>query len=252
MRFFIKATAALLLLAGFMQVALAEPGVKPEVSKAIIDKLSAARPELELGAVETTPVPGIYQVRVTRGPILYVTGDGKYFFVGDLYQVEPNEFVNLGERAMNELRRQELAKLKVEDMIVFPATGETRAVVNVFTDVDCGYCRKLHQEMAAYNQAGIEIRYLAFPRAGLESESYRRIASAWCAPDQDQRRQALTRLKRGESIEENVCAGNPVASQYELGNEMGVNGTPAMVLMDGTMLPGYRSAPALARILGIN
>ncbi len=256
MKLILKQLTAAVLINLWLLPAFAEAdsksGVDPAVSKIILERLTAARPELTYTTVEASPVPGIFQVRIEQGPILYVTEDGGFFFVGDLFEVQADKFVNLAEQAMNELRRAELAKLDVNTMIVFPAIGETKAVVNVFTDVDCGYCRKLHKEMAEFNEEGIEIRYLAFPRAGLNSPSFRKIATAWCAATPEERRQALTRMKNGEVLPENVCDDNPVAAQYQLGNLMGVNGTPALVLMDGTLLPGYRTAPVLARILGIN
>lgn len=231
---------------------VAADAVDPAVSKTIIDRLSAARPELSFTTVEASPVAGIYQVKVEQGPLLYVTADGNHFFVGDLYEVQEGRFVNLAEQAFAELRRLAVKELKQEDMIVFSPKGETKAVINVFTDVDCGYCRKLHREMAAYNDLGIEVRYLAFPRAGLDSNSYRKVATAWCAESDEEKRNILTRLKNGGKVEESVCEDNPVAAQYHLGQEMGVNGTPAILLMDGTLIPGYQPAPALAKMLGIN
>jgi thiol:disulfide interchange protein DsbC len=132
-------------------------------------------------------------------------------------------------------------------MLKFKPKGETRAVVSVFTDVDCGYCRKLHLEMADMNALGIEVRYLAFPRAGVGSPTYDKIVSAWCADD---RNQALTDLKLGKDIPNRACP-NPVAKQYELGHDIGVTGTPAIVLEDGRLLPGYMPAAELAGLLGL-
>ena len=119
------------------------------------------------------------------------------------------------------------------------------ASVLVFTDTDCGYCRKLHQEMADYNALGIEVRYVAYPRAGLGSPTYERMVSAWCAAEP---LAALTRLKNGDSIPSKTCV-NPVADQYELGQQIGLSGTPTIVLADGRMLPGYTPAAQLAEIL---
>ena len=124
-----------------------------------------------------------------------------------------------------------------------------RASVTVFTDVDCFYCQKLHNEVPAMNERGIEVRYLAYPRAGVGSESYRKIASAWCDKDPQE---AITRLKNRQNIPENVCPGNPVADQFMLGQQAGVRGTPALVLESGEMVPGYLSAQDLAARVGIN
>ena len=123
----------------------------------------------------------------------------------------------------------------------------TKTHINVFTDVDCGYCRKLHQEIADINKLGIEVRYLAYPRQGLGTETHRRIASAWCA---DNPNEALTTLKQGGQIPNKQC-DNPIAGQYELGQQVGVTGTPAIVTADGRLLPGYMPAPKLAEALGL-
>lgn len=222
--------------------------VAPEVSAAIIARLQSARSDLIYTRVENSPIPGIHQVQVQDGPILYVVNQGEYFFDGSLYQVRPGMFVNLREMEQEGVRAERVATLDPNDLIIFSPEAETRGVLNVFTDVDCGFCRKLHQEVPQLNAAGIEVRYLAFPRAGIDSPSYKKIVSAWCAKDP---REALTQLKNGTAIEENLCEGNPVAAQYLLGAEMGVNGTPAIVLNDGTLIPGYRSAADFVRLLGL-
>ena len=122
-----------------------------------------------------------------------------------------------------------------------------KTAITVFTDIDCGYCRKLHQEVPELNRLGIEVRYLAYPRAGLESESYDKIVSAWCADDQ---RLALTRAKTGKKIESRDCK-NPVAQHFALGGAVGVTGTPSIIFEDGRLLPGYLPAERLAQQLGI-
>ncbi len=231
------------------RVLAAETGIDPAVAQAIVEKLRAARPDLEYTVLSASPVPGFYQVQVVGGPILHVREGGEYFFDGSLYQARPGMFVNLSELEMVEQRRQAIAQVPVSDTIVFaPADGNTKGVLNVFTDIDCGYCRKLHQSVAELNAKGIEVRYLAFPRTGIGSESYRKAVAAWCAED---RKGVLTRLKNGEAVALDQCEDNPVAAQFELGQELGVNGTPASILADGTLIPGYRSADEFAHILGI-
>ncbi len=227
----------------------AAQSVSAEVAGRIIEGLKRARPDLEYDSVTRTPVDGIYQVAVTGGPVIYTTADADYMFAGDLYQVLPGQFVNVAEQGRAEKRREVLAGLDRNEMIVFPPSGETRAVVNVFTDVDCGFCRRFHQEVPALNRQGVEVRYLAYPRAGVGSGTYRKMVSAWCA---DEPREALARLKRGEAVAENLCDDNPVAEQFRLGREFGVTGTPSLVLMDGTLLAGYRPAPELLKILGLD
>lgn len=214
---------------------------------AILKALGTARPDLQYEQPRPSPMPGLYEVQVRGGPLLYITPDGTRFIAGDLFEVQESGFVNLAEQGRQKERAELIAAVKPEDMIIF-APQNPKATITVFTDVDCGYCRKLHNEVAELNELGIAVHYLAFPRAGLGSPSFRKIASAWCAKDP---RDALTRLKNGEEIPENVCADNPVAAQILLGEKAGVNGTPAIVLEDGTLVPGYRPAKELAKVLGI-
>lgn len=212
-------------------------------------KLQQARPDFQIGSITASVATGIYEVQINGGPTLYVTADGDFFILGDLFSVGIGGIVNLAEQQRDLQRRDLLAVVKPEDMIIFPALGEARGSVTVFTDVDCFYCQKLHKEVPALNQAGVEVRYLAYPRAGVGSESYRKIATAWCS---DNPQQAITQLKNRETLEDNVCPGNPVAEQYMLGQQMGVTGTPALVLESGQMLPGYMSAENLTTRMGIN
>lgn len=228
--------------------AMAQAEVETTVSDTILSRLQSARPDFSYGEVKSTPLPGIYQVQVEGGPIMYTDASADHVVVGELYQVVPGQFVNLAEAERVAERRKVLAEIDRDRMIVFPAEGDTRAIINVFTDVDCGYCRKLHQEVPELNQSGVEVRYLAYPRAGIGSSSYRKLVQAWCA---DNPRQALTDLKAGKTIDVELCDDNPVASDFELGHQFGVSGTPSLVLMDGTMIVGYRPHKELLKLLGI-
>jgi thiol:disulfide interchange protein DsbC len=168
----------------------------------------------------------------------------------DMYQIQPGGFVNLQDLERKELRVTAAKALDEhpEDLIVYSPKGEVKGVVNVFTDVDCGFCQKLHLEIAELNELGIELRYLAYPRAGLQSASYDKIASAWCAKDQNT---AMDKLKTRQPLEIDVCDDNPVASHFALGGDLGVTGTPALLLADGTLLPGYLPAKELAARIGV-
>ncbi len=214
---------------------------------ALLAKLKAARADLEYTMPRQSAMPGLYEVSVKGGPTLYVTADGGFFVAGDLFAVGPGGFTNLAEQKRSADRRQALSALKPADMIVF-APPNPKATITVFTDVDCGYCRKFHQEVPELNAMGIAVHYLGFPRAGLGSSSFRKIATAWCSAD---RGGTLTRLKNGENVPDNVCPDNPIAAEYALGEQLGVTGTPALVLEDGTLIPGYQPAAELARLLGV-
>lgn len=248
-RMFKMVLGALALTVGLSaQADSADTPVPPEVSTAILEKLQGARPDFTYGEITPSPLEGVYQVQIQGGPMVYVSANGDYVLTGTLLGVTPDGFVDLQELAMQPVRKDKLEKVAAEDEIIFPAEGKRKAYIYVFTDVDCGYCRKLHQEVPEMNAKGIEVRYLAYPRAGIGSESYKKIASAWCAKDKPE---ALTRLKNGLPSGAQYCEDNPVASQFDLGGFLGVRGTPAIVLADGKMLPGYVSATELEGILGL-
>jgi len=218
------------------------------VADKIIESLSTGRPDLSYTVQGKSPIAGFYEVQVEGGPLLYVSADGEYFFDGSLYQVKAGRFVDVLDIRLSKIRRDLFADRSTSDMIIFKPAGETKAVMNVFTDVDCGYCRKLHAEMGELNSYGIEVRYLAYPRSGIPSESYDKIATAWCAKNQ---RGTLTRIKNGEDVPTSVCADNPVADHFALGRKLGVSGTPSIILMDGSMIPGYQSAADFAKLFSL-
>jgi thiol:disulfide interchange protein DsbC len=212
-------------------------------------KLSAVDPRYKVIAVSDAGIENFYRVTIEGGSAVYMHNTGEYFLTGSLLKLNGSELVNLTAEAEAKERLVLMQELKPDEMIVFSpkAPMETKAAITVFTDVDCGYCQKLHQEVPELNAMGIEVRYMGFPRAGIGSGSHKKLVSAWCADDQQD---AMTKLKMRQSIEPKDCP-NPIAEQYNLGQRMGVNGTPAIFLEDGTLIPGYRPAKALAKELGI-
>jgi len=235
-------------------VVLAPLGMAGEpVDKAQLDKLRAALEvagmDVKVASANKSEIPGLLEVQLAEGPLVYATAKGDYFIVGDLYSVTPQGFVNLAEKRRDAERVEKLAKVKLDEMIVFSPEGETRAHISVFFDDTCYYCQKLHQEVPELNKLGVEVRYLAYPRAGVGSDAYKQLASAWCADD---RHATFNKLSLKQSVPENVCEGNPVAAQYELGQQLGVRGTPAIITQTGQMIPGYQSAKELMVTLGLN
>ncbi len=178
-----------------------------------------------------TPIPGVYELR--RGTdIGYVSSDGRYYLSGELIDLDTS--ANLTESRLKEVRKTILAAVPESEMIVFGPQSKYSIVV--FTDVDCGYCRKLHNEIAQFNQLGIQVRYMSYPRAGPGSPSWKTAEDIWCASD---RKEALTRAKRGEAVPSHTCRSNPVAKQFALGNTLGVHGTPGIFTKNGDYLSGY-------------
>jgi thiol:disulfide interchange protein DsbC len=216
------------------------------VEQTIINSLQQARPDMKVTSVVPSPISGLYLAQIGGGSVL-VTADGKKLILGEIYNVQANGFSKWENPAVVAERKKLLASINEKDSIVFKAEGGPKAVVYVFTDVDCGYCRKLNSEMAAYNKLGIEIRYLAFPRAGIPSGSADKLITAWCSSD---RQKALTMLKEDQIVPMLTC-DNPVAAQFALGGRLGVNGTPAIWMPNGELKPGYLPPEVLARELGI-
>lgn len=193
-------------------------------------------------SIKATPVSGVYEAKFGT-ELIYVSADGRYFFSGDL--IDGTSRTNLSEQSRTVERKEMLAKVEDKDAVIFKAKGEQKHLLTVFTDVDCGYCVKLHKEVNQLNEAGVSVRYLAYPRAGIGSESYKKVVNVWCADD---KLDAMTKSKAGETIASKEC-DNPVAKEFELGQKLGVNGTPALFTEDGTMIPGYRPADQLVKML---
>ena len=210
----------------------------------IRQQFANSRPDVVIESVAVSDVAGIYTVSLKNGPDIYVSADGKHFFLGDLFAVTASGFQNLAETRRNADRKALMAEVAREDMIIFSPDKEAKGAVYVFTDVDCGYCQKLHAEVPELNAMGIEVRYLAYPRAGAGSPTYNKMVSAWCADD---RQEAMNNLKNRKAVAAKSCE-NPVAEEYELGNQVGVTGTPAIVTTDGQLIPGYMPAKRLAAL----
>lgn len=227
-----------LIVAG-LSTAAGAAGPKDAELQAVKERLGKAFPGLSDEDIKRTPVEGLFEV--SRGLSFgYVTEDGKYFLDGDLVDIERGE--SLTENSRKSLRLKALDELGDDKMIVFPAKNE-KHVVTVFTDIDCGYCRKLHREMADYNKQGITVRYLFYPRSGPNTPSFAKAKNVWCAND---RNDAMTSAKQGEELPAQACV-NPVLEHYRAGQKLGVRGTPALILDDGSMQPGYVPAAQLAQ-----
>lgn len=196
--------------------------------------LAAKMPGIQPSDLRASPVPGIYEV-AHSGKINYVSADGSHVFTGDLYQVTADgEFPNLTELRRRELRQQLVAALAEPEMIIFGPAGAAHTIT-VFTDMDCQWCQHMHREIAEYNKLGIRVRYLAFPRSGPGTDSWDKAVGVWCAKD---RPAALTAAKLGEDVPAGRC-DSPVERQYALGQQVGITGTPGVVLGSGELVPGY-------------
>ena len=191
-------------------------------------------------SIKLSKLPNIYEVMYGT-EVVYFSADGKYFLAGDMIELDTRK--NLSDIAKQSIRKQ-LLETQDNKPVVFKAKNE-KHVLTVFTDIDCGYCAKLHREMAEINDKGITVEYLMFPRAGLHSVSFQKAVSMWCADDQQQ---MMTDAKERREIPNKTCE-NPVADQYNLGRELGVTGTPALMTATGKLIPGYMPADRLLAAL---
>ena len=229
-----KKFSYLAVMAAFLSTGLTAQVLLPEVNKAFSEV------GLNVKAVADSTVPGMLQVQTDKG-LFFMSENKQYLFEGNIYDLKNKKLVN--EDILKDIRKAGVKDFD-NSVIEFKADNE-KYVVHVFTDTSCGYCRKLHNEMADLNKAGITVRYLAFPRGGVQSATYDELQSIWCAKDS---KQALTDAKNGKAVQQASCQ-NKVAQQYELGQSFGINGTPALILPDGRLIPGYQPAAALVAAL---
>ena len=212
-------------------------GQAADVSEAEMVRLLKQRfPDIEIDTPKLTPLNGVYQTRLD-GRYVYLLDGGRYIIVGDMIDLQ--DYRNLTEISRREEVVKELASFTNEELIVFPAKNEELAVLNVFTDTSCGYCQKLHQEVKYLQEAGISVRYFPFPRGGPQGPGYVDLKKVWCAAD---RREAMG-IAKGTSVgvlESGNCAkGTMVDRGYQLGNRLGIRGTPALYAANGTQFKGY-------------
>lgn len=201
--------------------------------------------EIDLLSIQKTDMQGFFEVNFEGIEPLYVSSDGNYLVSGDIYLITKEGLVNKSEARRDYQRKTLISNLDKKELITFEPE-ELIHNVFVFTDVDCGYCRQFHNQIDAYLELGIRVNYLAYPRAGVGSESFRKISSAWCDDDPNY---SLTLLKQGKDIEIKLCPDNPVEKHFKLGNALGVQGTPSIITDEGKMIPGYLPPQDLLNIL---
>jgi len=239
-----------LALVGLSLASALAPSAFAEPPADLADKLNAHSGQpLPIEAIDDSPVPGLYEVRLRGGNTLYSDAEGQYMIVGDLYQNAADGMVNLTKQAANERRRALVDAVPEDERVVYKPAGKVKARLTVFTDPTCPYCQKLHAEMSQLNDMGIEVDYLAFPRMGPNSDAARQLADVWCS---DNRSEAMSAAFRGDSVKSSPSCEAPITSQYQLGVKSGIQGTPAIIFPDGKMVPGYLPAKRLATMLNID
>ncbi len=219
----------------------ANADVKTSAKEIIRTKLQKLVPGVEPDRVSATPVSGLYEV-VYGARVLYFSGDGNYMIDGNLIDI--NNRKDLTEQTRNGIRKASLDKVPEKQMIIF-GPKNPKHTITVFTDVDCTYCRRLHAEIDEYEDLGIKVRYLMFPRTGSGSKSFEKAQHVWCAEDQNL---SMTKAKQGKTVDNKTC-DDPIEAQFKLGQDIGISGTPAIVLEDGHMIAGYRPAKEISQYL---
>ena len=198
-------------------------------------------------SIEISNFEGIYKVYYGDLQPIYVSKDGEFFIYGDMYKIIDSKILNITNEEIKGRRVEILKTMNDDQFISFKSKNELSSIT-VFTDVDCGYCRKLHNQIAEYNKLGISIKYAAFPRSGLGTEAFSKMVGAWCSQDP---KATLTALKNDKKVNLSFCSDQPVAKHYVIGQKLGVTGTPAICTSDGDLLPGYLPPEELAEKLKI-
>nr|WP_298132994.1 DsbC family protein [uncultured Pseudoxanthomonas sp.] len=216
-----------------------KPGQGATADERARSAVAQLNPRAKVDYVGAAPLPGFREV-IAGGQLLYISDDGRYLMQGAVIDLQQQEDVMQNSAALAKYRTQLIATIPHSEKIVF-APPNAKYTVTVFTDIECGYCRKLHEEIAEINRQGIAVEYLAFPRMGLGSQDHKDMISVWCAPD---RKRALTDAKAGKSIASRDCK-NPVTMEFDVGQRVGVSGTPAIFSAEGVQLGGYLPPAAL-------
>ncbi|WP_440053744.1 bifunctional protein-disulfide isomerase/oxidoreductase DsbC [Pseudoalteromonas sp. T1lg65] len=208
-----------------------------------IDPITESFSTLGVNVIEIkdSPIADLKTVITDKG-VLYASADGKYLLQGTMIDLINRK--NITEDALSGVRKKGIEEYQ-DSMIVYKAENEKHQIT-VFTDITCGYCRKLHRELEDYLSAGITVKYLAFPRGGLQGSGYEDLMNVWCAADAAK---ALTDAKAGGEVKKVENCSAPVAEHYQLGQSFGISGTPAIIMEDGSIIPGYQPAEAIAKIL---
>ena len=215
-----------------------EQGANGEKIRAVMEE---AFEGIKISDIRPSPIAGVVEVEVQGRETVYVSEDGGYVLVGNLLQIKDGEVIDPAQQRMEQVRKEGISELDLSKMITYAAADQKHEIF-VFTDITCGYCRKLHRHIEEYNQEGVTVHYLAFPRGGPSAKAAEAMRHIWCADDQ---RTALTDAKLNDQISQTElgdCA-KPVDEQYGLGLKFGVRGTPAIYTTEGKQLGGY-VAPA--------
>lgn len=231
------------LAAGLLSCATVSYAIEETVNADITQLLQLRLGNTTVVEAEKTPADGVYQTKF-GSKIAYLTGNGRYIIMGDMIDLQTQ--VNLTEFSRREVTKAVIDAVAIDNLAVFPsAIDETKAVLNVFTDTSCGYCKKLHEEVPDLQKAGIEVRYFPFPRGGSRGPGYQDLKSVWCGKDKTRAMNIAKEIEKGELPSADCVQARFVDEGYDLGNQLGVTGTPALFTDEGEKIDGYVPAAQL-------
>ena len=220
--------------------------IEKDPAQLIEEQLSKIIPiELNIESIKESQLPNFYEVKLSDGSFFYVEQGGQYLVLGDIFEISNEELVNLSREKNYSKAKKMLQKIDETSLIKF-SPKEIKYKIYVFTDVDCGFCRKFHNQISSYLDEGIQVNYLAFPRSGTESETYKKMSIAWCSAN---KQEVLTGLKEDKSFEQIDCEDNPIKTHFELAKSIEIQGTPTIISQSGFTIPGYIEAKELIKYL---
>ena len=220
--------------------------IENDSSQLIEEQLSKVIPiELNIDSIKESQLPNFYEVILSDGSFFYVEKGGQYLVLGDIFKIKNEELVNLSREKNYSKAKDMLQKIDEKSLIKF-SPKEIKYKVYVFTDVDCGFCRKFHNQISSYLDQGIQVNYLAFPRSGIDSDTYKKMSIAWCSLN---RQEVLTGLKKDKDFEQIDCEDNPIKTHFELAKSIDIQGTPTIISQSGFTIPGYIEAKELLEYL---
>ena len=207
--------------------------IENDSSQLIEEQLSKVIPiELNIDSIKESQLPNFYEVILSDGSFFYVEKGGQYLVLGDIFKIKNEELVNLSREKNYSKAKDMLQKIDEKSLIKF-SPKEIKYKVYVFTDVDCGFCRKFHNQISSYLDQGIQVNYLAFPRSGIDSDTYKKMSIAWCSLN---RQEVLTGLKKDKDFEQIDCEDNPIKTHFELAKSIDIQGTPTIISLNQVLL----------------
>lgn len=205
-------------------------------------RLKEQYPATRITEVRESAIKGLYEVVMGRN-VAYTDESGRYMLFGHLYDMKEQK--DLTAQRLDEINKIDVSALPLADAIK-TVKGDGSRKLYVFSDPDCPFCQRLERETVPLLD-NVTIYTFLYPLEGLHPDAKRKAETIWCAKD---RAKAWEDFMKSGTLPEGVTrCDNPVERNIRLGSSMGINGTPTIILGDGTMVPGFVPASELERRL---